>query len=234
MGMKLSDFKGLFHSSQPKVREIKNLYDDYYEIRLSLPIGISWKPGQHALFTIKGEKMKGGNMRPFSLASISSEGEILLGTRIGHNPSDFKRNLISLKAGDKLEMRGPFGPFYVKDETTPLLLFASGVGITPIRAIIKSLEGSQRSIELVYVARDFYLYEKELNSLKEKMPNFNIYTVPSSNLAQTQLQILARNYENQAYYYISGAPTVIKSIKTLLSEAGISKKRVIADSFNGY
>lgn len=233
--MKLSDFKGLFKSSQPTVTSVSNPHGDYYEVRLSIPAGVIWKPGQHAMFTIKGPKMTGGNMRPLSIASTMAEGEILLGTRTGQNPSDFKKALINLKAGDCLDMRGPFGPFYVQDDSSPLVLFASGVGITPIRAVITSLQGvTNRPIELVYAAADFYLYGDELNHLAKNQANLKLHQVTSPEQAQAKLRQLATSYGNQAHYYISGAPSVIKSIQNLLAEQGISKKRLVADSFNGY
>ncbi len=45
---------------------------------------------------------------------------------------------------------------------------------------------------------------------------------------------LVKKYSNEAYYYNSGAPVVIKSVRSLLKTNGIKNKNLINDSFSGY
>eukprot|EP00768_Dysnectes_brevis_P007911 gnl/Dysnectes_brevis/6895_a11046_271.p3 GENE.gnl/Dysnectes_brevis/6895_a11046_271~~gnl/Dysnectes_brevis/6895_a11046_271.p3 ORF type:complete len:125 (-),score=14.60 gnl/Dysnectes_brevis/6895_a11046_271:187-561(-) len=49
----LRDLKGSFKTSNPEIISIENPIGDYHVITLRKPEGISWRPGEHAVFTIK-------------------------------------------------------------------------------------------------------------------------------------------------------------------------------------
>ena len=51
---------------------------------------------------------------------------------------------------------------------------------------------------------------------------------------QKKLAELAKKYDNTAYYYVSGAPTVLQPTIDLLKSKGVKKKRIISDTFEGY
>lgn len=46
--------------------------------------------------------------------------------------------LVSLKAGDSVEVQGPYGRFTVQDPGRPLLFCATGTGVAPCRAFLRS------------------------------------------------------------------------------------------------
>lgn len=174
-------------------------------------------------------------MRPLSVASIPSENEVLLGTRTGKEASEFKKTLINLKKGETLKMRGPFGIFKFQDESSPVVLFASGVGITPIRAMLKSLSKSNsRPVHLVYVANGYHLFDDELLELSQSLNNFYYHKLNHSQEAIDLMTKLAREFGNKAYYFNSGSPKVLESMKEDLMANGIHKRRIIHDAFNGY
>jgi ferredoxin-NADP reductase len=62
-----------------------------------------------------------------------------------------------VQAGDKLELRGPVGGYFVWDpaDAGPLLLAAGGSGIVPLRAILRHRDrsGSSVQVRLLYSAR---------------------------------------------------------------------------------
>lgn len=70
--------------------------------------------------------------------------------------------------GDKLELRGPIGGWFVWDPASPgpVLLVAGGSGIVPLMSMIRSraAAGSQAPFQLLYSARspDDVLYRAEL------------------------------------------------------------------------
>ena len=99
---------------------------------------LTWKAGQHGLFTVTYKKIK-NLTKPFTLASASTENVVRLTMRIGDNPSDYKKAMLELKQGMKVKMSGPIGSFYLKDNN-PALLIAGGIGITPFRSILKQVE----------------------------------------------------------------------------------------------
>lgn len=76
-----------------------------------------------------------------------------------------------LRPGDKLELRGPIGGYFVWEESFggPLLLLAGGSGIVPLRAILRhrSAAGSSVPTRLLYSVRSEreIIYRAELGGL---------------------------------------------------------------------
>lgn len=78
------------------------------------------------------KKIEGRKYRLFSIASIPEEWFILVGTRTGKEISSFKQSLLMMKPNEKVALRGPFGWLKIQDETSPIVMFPSRVGITSI------------------------------------------------------------------------------------------------------
>jgi ferredoxin-NADP reductase len=75
-----------------------------------------------------------------------------------------------LRQGDKMEVRGPIGGYFVwdgDDGGTPLLLVGGGSGVVPLRSILRHREriGATTPTRLLYSARslDDVIYRKELD-----------------------------------------------------------------------
>jgi len=232
--MKLKDFKGLFKTSHVEFVKATNVYEDYYEIELKPEAGTSWVSGMHAVFTLPNKKVKGKKFRAFSIASTQKENTILLGTRTGKEVSSFKQALLSMKQGEKVKMRGPFGWFYLMNDSSPIVMIALGVGITPIRALLTELEDkSDRKVNVVY-SSPYYMYQEHIDRIAQNNDAINVNYV--STIEETQAKYIehAKKHGNAAYYYISGTQQAIKSIKDTLKELGIKKSRMIFDPFFGY
>lgn len=233
--MKIADLKGIFKTSTLTLDNTKNEYEDYYRIDLIPENGVTWTPGEHGIFKLVSRNPKGRKWRVFSVASIPEEGVMIIGTRTGKKMSNFKKELISMEKGDKLSIRGPFGWFKVQDSNTPMVMVAGGVGITPVRSIIKQLEKvKSRSVELIYAASDFHLFEEELLAIMEKNNKITIHLVYSSAETTVALANMIAKYKDEAYYFVSGSPSFIRSIKRQIKDKGIKGNRIINDPFVGY
>lgn len=194
----------------------------------------SWYPGEQGIFKLPGQDVQGKNWRAFSIASVSSEGVLTIGFRTGENISSFKDKLIHMKKGEKVEVRGPFGWFKIRDNKTPLVMIASGVGVTPIRALTQSLKDEKtRDVHVVYSSK-YHLFGDDLSLVAEVNERFSLNKTSSREETKDRYIELAEQYGNEALYYISGSQKVIESIKSNLMDAGISKKRMINDPFLGY
>ena len=232
--MKLRDFKGVFKTQTVEFISAENVKDDYYIINIQKPKELTWRPGEHGIFSMPNNKVEGKKWRAFSIASIPNEDVILLGTRTGRDMSSFKRNLINMKKGDKIKLRGPFGWFTIQDETSPLVMIALGVGITPIRALLKEVEHKKdRIVDLLYSA-DYFLFKEDIDEIIDHKESFNVDY--ESSVQGTKIKIVEKAVEfgNDAYYYVSGPQEVIKAVQKQLIENGIEKKRIIFDPFLGY
>jgi len=232
--MKFNDIKGVIRKGEFTVESIENPYADYYTVKFKNDTDVTWVPGEHGIFTLPSKKIEGRKYRLFSLASIPEEGFILLGTRTGKEISSFKQALLTMKPNEKISVRGPFGWLKIQDETSPIVMFASGVGITPIRALLKQLEfNTNRPIEVVYSSSGYYLFGDEIENIAMNNPMIQLYKMTSRKETATKLDDLAVYYGNAAYYYNSGATTVLRSVKKQYMEKGIKKDRIISDIFLG-
>ena len=169
--MKLSDFGGLLKKTELKFISAENVSGDYWVVKLEPAKGMTWIPGEHGIFTIPGKKLTGKKWRAFSVASTPREGNILLGTRTGAITSNFKNALFSLKPGEKVNVRGPFGWFKLQKGEKQIVMFATGVGITPIRALAFELkEHPEVNAELIQTGK-YHLFREEIEKLTEEVKN---------------------------------------------------------------
>ncbi|MDA3847236.1 MAG: hypothetical protein PF505_11950 [Vallitaleaceae bacterium] len=140
-----------------------------------------------------------------------------------------------MKKGDKIKVVGPFGWFKIQDGVSPIVMYAGGVGITPIRALLKSLEANtSRPIEVVFASDDYYLFGEDLEMLAGKNPQMILHKTRNRTETEKIIDELAKAYGNKAYYYNSGSSKAIKAIKVRLKSKAINKKRMIDDMFFGY
>ncbi|MEA2766132.1 MAG: hypothetical protein QOK07_2536, partial [Gemmatimonadaceae bacterium] len=119
--------------------------------------------------------------RSYSIASAPEE------SRLALTVEELKDGEVSpylseeLRPGDKLELRGPIGGYFVWDVSLggPLLLIAGGSGIVPLMAMLRHRDATlgptdaeRRGIEarLLYSSRawDEMIYRDELASLAQK------------------------------------------------------------------
>ncbi len=92
-----------------------------------------------------------------------------------------------VRVGDRLEVRGPIGGYFIWDAGMggPLLLVAGGSGIVPLMAMIRHrvAVGSDVPIRLLYSARspEDIIYRAELERLSNSAPAFELlYTYTRS------------------------------------------------------
>lgn len=233
--MKLSNFTGLFKKNTLTIESIENPFDDYHVITLKKPDNLTWEAGEHGMFTLPGRKVSGQPFRVFSVSSIPEEGKVLIATHANDPVSNFKKQLFSLKKGDQLTIRGPFGWFKVQDTTSPIVMIATGIGITPVRAIIKSVENEEtRPIHLVHSSPSKHLYRNTFEEVSKKNKDFHpVFTTSKEQTIETYTA-LAKTHGNEAYYYLSGKISIIRATKKELKKLGIKGSRIVNDPYIGY
>lgn len=233
--MKISDVTGILKKNTLTVESIENPFDDYHTITLNIRNNLTWEAGEHGVFTLPGRKVSGKPFRPFSVASIPEEGKLLIATRANEPISDFKKQLFSMNKGDKVTVWGPFGWFKVQDNHSPVVMITTGVGITPMRAIIKSLENEEtRPIHLIHSSPSKHLYRNTFEDISKKNRDFHpVFTSSKEQTIQTY-SALAQVHGNDAYYFLSGKPQIIEQTKKELKKLGIANNRILNDPYKGY
>lgn len=168
-----------------------------------------------------------GQRRWFTLSSSPSEELLAITTKFADDGSTFKKQLGGIEPGTELNLAEPMGDFVLpKDPTIPLLFVAAGMGITPVRSMIKWLLDTKqkRDIRLIYTAKPEEAAFMKL--LKD-------YGLKVETIKPTANQILERADQHRRIY-LSGPEKMVETYYKKLKHAGVAENRLVADYFPGY
>lgn len=213
----------LGRSQTLSVTSIENPRGDLHVIRLAKPDSTTWKAGSYAKITLPSTASGGGKngyksdqtSRWLSIASSPEDNEIVIVTHNSGSP--YKKALTSLPAGSKVEMSWLDSSLSVTDSNEPLVCFASDVGISAMRPIVRQWAG-KRPIMLYHLDKGVTVFDKELSELANKTANMT-YEI-SANLSQSQERFkqAINTYGKKAQYLLAGQPDDVKAMKKLLQD----------------
>ena len=220
------------------VKSIENPSGDLHVIRLAKPDTMTWKAGSYAKITLPstasgGEKNdhKGEQTsRWLSIASSPEDNEIIILTHNSGSP--YKKALTSLPAGSQVKMSWLESSLSVTDGNEPLVCFASDVGISAMRPIVRQWAG-KRPIVLYHLDKGVTVFDKELSELANKTANVTYETNASLSQSQEHVAQAINKYGNRAQYLLAGQPDDVKTMKKLLTDKGIDSKNVKSSTFRG-
>jgi ferredoxin-NADP reductase len=117
--------------------------------------------------------------RSYSIASAPGDGLALTVERL--EDGEVSPYLVDeALEGDRLEVRGPIGGFFVwdEDDPAPVLLVAGGSGVVPLMAMARhrTRTGGTAPMRLVYSSRtlDDVIYRRELDALGARVDGFDV------------------------------------------------------------
>ena len=204
------------------IKSIENPRGDLHVIRLAKPNNMTWKAGSYAKITLpsaadgtKNNRTGDQTSRWLSIASSPEDNEIVIVTHNSGSP--YKKALTSLPAGSKVEMSWLDSSLSVTDSNEPLVCFASDVGISAMRPIVRQWAG-KRPIMLYHLDKGVTVFDKELSELANKTANMT-YEI-SANLSQSQERFkqAINTYGKKAQYLLAGQPDDVKAMKKLLQD----------------
>ena len=227
----------LGRSQTLSVTSIENPRGDLHVIRLAKPTNMTWKAGSYTKITLpsaaddtKNNRTGDQTSRWLSIASSPEDNEIVIVT---HNSgSTYKKALTSLPAGSKVEMSWLGSSLFVTDGDTPLVCFASDVGISAMRPIVRQWAG-KRPVILYHLDKGVTVFDKELSELANKTANVTYETNASLSQSQEHVAQAINKYGNRAQYLLAGQPDDVKAMKKLLTDKGIDSKNVKSSTFRG-
>src|SRR6516225_3959380 len=126
-------------------------------IQLAVPTWLGHRPGQHVDVRLTAEDGYQAE-RSYSIASPPEEAPRVTLTVERIDDGEVSPYLTEdLRIGDKLELRGPIGGYFVWEARLggPLLLVAGGSGIVPLMAMLRhrAAAGSTVATRLLYSSR---------------------------------------------------------------------------------
>src|SRR5437868_6071505 len=153
-------------------------------ITLALPTWMGHRPGQHVDVRLTAEDGYQAE-RSYSIASPPEEDRHVALTVERLDDGEVSPYLTDeLRIGDKLELRGPIGGYFVWEAHMggPLLLIAGGSGVVPLMAMIRHRAAVKSSVptRLLYSSRSYedIIYRNELDRLVENATHLQVlYTL---------------------------------------------------------
>lgn len=190
-----------------------------------------------------------GDKRWFTLSSTPQES--LLAITVDYYETDsssFKQALWKLQLGQAAQLSEALGDFVApKDRNTPLLFVAGGIGITPVRSIVKQLHDSQDSRPVhiwhsVHTPDDLYFENVFAGYTAHYYP---IVQQPAQGwLGQTGritpdtivslLESAGLQKIPKPLVYLSGPEAMAEALYEKLKKSGVPNYRLILDFFPGY
>ena len=213
----------LGRSQTLSVTSIENPGGDLHIIRLVKPANMTWKAGSYAKITLpstasggeKNDHKDEQTSRWLSIASNPEDNEIVILTHNSGSP--YKKALTSLPAGSQVKMSWLESSLSVTDGNEPLVCFASDVGISAIRPIVRQWAG-KRPIMLYHLDKGVKVFDKELSELANKTANMTYETNASLSQSQERFKQAIDRYGNKAQYLVAGQPDNVKTMKKLLGD----------------
>ena len=213
-------------------------------LRLVEPREIKFFPGQYLDFAVPGT----GETRSFSMANTSSRQDGRLEFVIKIYPDGLFSHFLDteLKAGDRLDVTGPYGVFTLREgHDTDLLFVGGGAGMAPILSLLRSMaeRGITRRATYYYGARRRrdLCFEKELRALEDSLPGFRYIPALSEPTEEDGwdgevgliTDVVARHESGLkgADGYVCGPPPMVDAAIATLTRLGVPEGRIYYDKF---
>ncbi|EFP64784.1 Benzoate 1,2-dioxygenase electron transfer component [Ralstonia pickettii] len=194
-------------------------------------------PGQYVNIGVPGS----GQHRSYSFSS--APGETKISFLIKKIPGGVMSTwLEAAKPGDKLDLQGPLGSFYLRDVQRPLLFLAGGTGLAPFLSMLEVLarSNSQQPVHLIYgVTRDLDLVQVDaIDAYVARLPNFSYATVvadaasnhPRKGWVTQHIPANALN-DGDVDVYLCGPPPMVDAVRKYFDDQGVKPKSFHYEKF---
>ena len=199
-------------------------------------------------------------IRAYSMANYPDEvGIVKFNIRIATPPpgtslpaGQMSSYTFSLKAGDKIDVYGPFGEFFAKESEAEMVFIGGGAGMAPMRShIFDQLKriGSKRKISFWYGARSMReaFYQDEYDMLAAENENFDRHLALSDPMPEDNWDgytgfihnVLFENYlknheaPEDCEFYMCGPPMMNAAVIKMLEDLGVERENILLDDFGG-
>ena len=229
------------------VKAVRTETPEVKTLTLTLPGWTPHRPGQHYDVRLTAEDGY-STQRSYSIASEPERtGEIdITVERIADGEvSPYLDDTVVV--GDRFEVRGPIGGYFVWDKLVggPLLLVAGGSGIVPLMAMLRhrAAAGVENPARLLYSARTYeqIIYGLELETLAKKDGLAISYTLTRSQPAgwkgytrridDAMLKEVSAPLGRDALAYICGPTALVEVAADGLERVGLATERIRTERF---
>ena len=169
------------------------------------------------------------------------------------NPGICSSYIFSRKPGDKVNIAGPYGEFFlVENSEREMMFIGGGAGMAPMRShifhLFKTLK-TGRKVTFWYGARSRreIFYEEEFEAIEREFPNFK-FTIALSDAQPADNWTGAKGFIHQVIfdqylknhqapedieYYLCGPPPMTAAVNKMLYDLGVESDMIHYDNFGG-
>lgn len=235
------------------ITSLKPLTHDILQVKMGLDKPMGYTAGQYAEISIPAEAKGGdGKSRSYSFACAPGQDDRTdhIDFFVRKVPGGvFTEWLFSqAQAGMKLDLHGPYGDFYLRPGTQPIICIAGGSGLAPIKAILKQAhrdKKSTRDVVLFFGARtqgDFYCLDEIEQIRRNWIGRFEFVPILSAEpedsiwhgrrgMINEHLQTVVGERMVQHQAYLCGPPPMIDACIEVFLRGGMDPSQVHFDKF---
>lgn len=184
----------------------------------------TWKAGQ--LISLTGRKK--WDQRDYTICSGSNDPTLdVLYRLIPHGL--LTPYLITLEKGDTVQVQGPYGRFTVQDQNRPLLFCATGTGVAPCRAYLRSFPGLDITLfHGVRTPEDLY-FRNEFESISYR-PFCSREPLKGKKGRLTEA-LKTYDLPEKPHVYLCGANEMIYEAEEILKDRGIPEEHLFHEPY---
>src|SRR5262245_3784654 len=232
-----------------KVVEIRQETEKAKSLILDLPDWTTHLPGQHVDVRLTAEDGYQAQ-RSYSIASPPEDKYLMLTVERIDDGEVSPYLVDELRVGDRIELRGPIGGYFVwdarKNDGSPLFLAGGGSGIAPLMSMIRHRANSDTEVptKLLYSSRSYgdVIYREELDHLSANDPSLQvIHTLTrrqppnwqsyGRRIDRPMLADIAWRPEEKPLAFTCGPTALVESVANYLLELGYEPERIKTERF---
>jgi ferredoxin-NADP reductase len=233
-----------------RVAEVREIIDETPRVKslvLNVPDWPGHRPGQHVDVRLTAEDGYQAQ-RSYSIASAPQADHLML-TVERIDDGEVSPYLVSdVRPGDKFELRGPVGGYFVWTVATggPLLLISGGSGIAPLMAMLRHRAAAGSTIPAVLLAswRTFEdtIYRHELDRLAARGDGLQVmhtltrrqplgWTGGARRIDRDMIASLDFPAKASARSFVCGPTQLVESVAKILLELGHERSLIKTERF---
>ncbi|MFL0579233.1 benzoate 1,2-dioxygenase electron transfer component BenC [Dietzia sp. 179-F 9C3 NHS] len=200
---------------------------------------LAFLPGQYVNIAVPGTDQT--RSYSFSTGADSTHLSFLIKYAAGGAMSEYLAQRSAV--GDRLELTGPMGSFFLRESTRPLLLLAGGTGLAPVLSILETLAAAgttDRPVHLIY-GTSFdtdVVYTDLLDEFTTRIPGMTWDLVvadpqtkhPNSGYV-TSLIRPEHLHGGSTDIYLCGPPPMVEAVRGFLDDEGLQVTHFYYEKF---
>lgn len=208
------------------IEQVRHLTESTYVLRFARN-GMEFNPGQHLVLGLPGSS----DLREYSIYS-GTEDDFLEVLIKEVDDGMVSRQLKTIQAGDRLEVRGPYGFFMTKSsipEHARLLFISSGTGIAPFHSFIRSNPDAEtqiihgvRLMEEAYDLGDYKEGSIQVCTSRDSQGDFE---------GRLTDYLLETELETDRLVYLCGNSNMIFDAMDILRARGIPQRQIFTEVY---